>query len=321
MPESERRCETCAYYPGLNCRAVIGECLAFSKWRPSAPEPERTCETCGVGDTFTSVLVCSVCKGTSQWRPRAPEPEPERSCKNCGHRVESVMSGVCIEKRCKGPRDKFWIPRAAEPTRTCATCGHLEFRITNSWPYSCGKRLVCGRAGRAYIRSDVIEGGVSACFGEFWIPLTATGRPVRCVEVDYGASVVSTPVENGDGGHSHDAYLRLANGSIIFGPDYAARIGSVAAECPELFAMADDGEGNRKESAVKETFEVEVVRKDKDGEAVEQLLPITPFYGCEGQAGAFFEATERVVDIAREKGVKKCDWTGVRINARPFRGQ
>jgi len=72
----------------------------------------------------------------------------------------------------------------------------------------------------------------------------------------------------------------------------------------------------------KGTFEVEVVRKDdENGNVMEQLLPITVVYLCHGAGTANYEAIERVVDAAREKGVKKCDWAGVVVHVRPFCAQ
>lgn len=80
----------------------------------------------------------------------------------------------------------------------------------------------------------------------------------------------------------------------------------------------NEAEGNRKESAMLSgTFEAEVQRISPSA-VDEQLLPITAIYQCWHEREAIFEAIERVVDAAREKGVKKCDWRGVVVNVRPF---
>jgi len=85
-----------------------------------------------------------------------------------------------------------------------------------------------------------------------------------------------------------------------------------------------DWEGKRKEAkaVVNETFDVEAVRKDKDGQATEQLLSAQRFELCPGEIAAQFKAIEAIVRAKCKvpPDVPPVDWTGVEVHVvRPFR--
>jgi len=268
------------------------------------PEQERRCFSCAYGDGTACLRVgqqCGADREHWQWR----------GCHNC---ATEPCPYADIVPQC--PR---WTRRM--PERSCATCGH---NLHNWAKNTCGAGCVGTithphwrpRAGVQFVAPKAPyfltpEGP------KFIAPKDATGQrdvPLRDVVAGWCMRCLQKPCVCGPpkpGGFIEGLYRHCATNRTNVAP--------MTCEDVEKWASKMLGEDNRKETAMCETWQVEVVRVDrKTGRVVEYLLHLTTIENIQTDAGA----RQQALALAIKANPDATFGDDVDVNVRcPFRGQ